>query len=456
MHHKGRYLMVILLAVGLVGLGLLGPAGAGDAGPLAALPSGPGIGATPTLTLNSSHLSDSQFGTNTVTTFRPGDTVYGVYDVTLSGANSNALMRTYKMGKFKLEHMFISPWSTGTSTWSWGHQIPENRAKPATNVAFYFNINAMEGNHVGKYLHFNIARYGIANSNRAYMDPMNPTLKEKIINKCKAVRGLLQNCALAYTGMYTAYSSNATIFLNQMKLKRQNAYLIHSHGSDTDGGRIYLKDESYVNATNLASSGFKAPGGLFYAAICMGATSSTLGNAFINQGCKAYIGYTVSVYTTRNADFYHEFFRRATQENKSVISALADTQVWAYAKGWTDVCTAKIIGEGNNLYLGGLGPVRVCATGADVNQAAQISIPKIVWRDVTTYLPSHAELQAVNLAEAVPAVQSLKAQYGADLVTGMEVFPEVYRVSYKAGDIFLYGVDVDKETGAIVEEGTLD
>jgi hypothetical protein len=214
-----------------------------------------------------------------------------------------------------------------------------------------------------------------------------------------------------------------------------------------------LKDETWFDATALAASGFKAPPGLFYAAVCEGAASSTLGNAFITAGYTAFIGYTVSVYTTRNADFYEYFFDLATYPDVSVASALASTISWANGKGWTDVATAKIIGSGANLYLGGK-TTTMTAQKDEMESPTPVQVTG--WRDVAAAEMTVAESEALNIADQVDEVRALKDKYGDALTTGIEVFPNVNRVSYKLGNRFLFGVDIDKVTGIVVDQGPLD
>lgn len=78
------------------------------------------------------------------------------------------------------------------------------------------------------------------------------------------------------------------------------------------------------------------------------------------------------------------------------------------------------------------------------------------WRDITTYELTEAEQRAVKMADEVDEVKALRKRYEGDLITGIEIFPDVYRVSYKVGDLFLYAVDVHKVTGKIVYKGSLD
>jgi hypothetical protein len=287
---------------------------------------------------------------------------------------------------------------------------------------------------------------------------MTAALKTKIISNCGVVRNKLIASALKYNTTYYAYSASASTFLTSLKARRPNAVLIHSHGAGTaDGGRIYLKDNSYVSAANLAASGFKAPAGLFYAAVCEGAKYTGLGNAFITAGFKAFIGYRVSVYTARNTQFYKYFFTKATQPNVTVSSALATTKAWANAKSpaWTDVATARIIGSGSVVYLGG----KTTTSTVSTDEAGEDMAPAVVgWREVDSFVMGAAETMAVDKAGALYEVQALKSQYGSDLLVGIEDHPEVYRVAYKdkTRGIFLYGVDVDKATGNIVFHGDLD
>jgi len=78
------------------------------------------------------------------------------------------------------------------------------------------------------------------------------------------------------------------------------------------------------------------------------------------------------------------------------------------------------------------------------------------WRDISSHDLNPAERQAVAAADQIPEVKQLRQEHGPALRTGIESLPEVYRVSYRLGDIFLYGVDVDKASGQVVSHGTLD
>ncbi|MFP3868913.1 MAG: hypothetical protein ACLFUU_12290 [Desulfobacteraceae bacterium] len=78
------------------------------------------------------------------------------------------------------------------------------------------------------------------------------------------------------------------------------------------------------------------------------------------------------------------------------------------------------------------------------------------WQDISTQELTPAERQAVAVAEQIPEVKQLRQEHGEALRTGIETLPQVYRVNYRSGDIFLYGVDVDKATGQVVGHGTLD
>jgi hypothetical protein len=303
---------------------------------------------------------------------------------------------------------------------------------------------------------------GIVNSSRAFETPMDADTKTTILIQTKTVQTKLQRSASKYRTFYYPSSASADAFISSLQTRLPSATLIHSHGNSSDGGRIYLVDDSYVNAagvTEALTGASKIPGGLFYAAICEGAAQNTLGNAFVNAGYQAYIGYTVSVYTDRNAAFYAYFFTKATVPDVSVKDALAETVTWALAQEppWTDVATATIIGDGTVVYLGGA-TQDTTFSGRESTQIENVTVPFIGWRDASDMVLNNYEMDAVQTADEVPKAQALKDKYGDNLATGVEDLATVTRVSYKnkATGLFLYGVDVDKATGQIVAQGKLD
>ncbi len=409
---------------------------------------------TPKLSFKSTYLSSVQFGTSKqkISSVRPGEYIYGVYDVKLAGQSTN-LDRYYSIDKYSYNTGFSSVYNVGLMQFSWGWQIPANIAKNNDKPVLFAQFSATNGNTIKKSMSFSVKRDGISNSNRAYMNPMDKVLKAQIINNCKAVdTDLKKTSSLKFNSHYQSNSASATAFLKNLKSWRPNAVLIHSHGS---GDTILLKDESYIDATSLAASGFTAPAGLFYAAVCEGALTSALGDAFVAAGYNAFIGYTVSVYTTRNADFYKYFFDLAVQPDVSVATALSDTIAWANGQGWDDVATATIIGDGSAVYLGGTtgdGASEKETTVTTEKTALQVE----KWKPFVAAEATVAMKNAVMEADEIEEVKNLKEEYGADLVTGVQTFPNVYRVSYKLKNVYYYGVDVDKTTGKVVYQGTMD
>ena len=399
-------------------------------------------------------LSDVPYDYDCVAEVRPGEPIYGCYRTFLN--NPATVKRVYKIGKYNLKEKFNSGLGEGNSGFSWGFVIPNETAKNGDTPTFSCTFTVEGGNKITKNMTFRVRRDGIFNSNRAYMEPMDPETKAIIIERIKDAQGYMKNCDLEYNAELVQYSESNGQFMQDLNIWRPSVVLIHSHGNAVDGGRIYLRDDSYINATNLASSDFTAPAGLFYAAVCEGAVADTLGNAFVNAGYEAYIGYTVSVYTTRNANFYRYFFKKAKNLDRSVATALSQTVAWAASKGWTDVATARIIGDGSNLYLGGTSADSLAQAGEAPMEFKPMSTVIAPWRDISTMVLTEAESRAVETANQRIAVEELMAVSGADLVTGLEEFTNVYRVGYKRGDRFVYGVDVDKETGAVVYEGPLD
>jgi hypothetical protein len=397
-------------------------------------------------------LSDEKWGETKITKVRPGEWIYGVYNTILSGEGT-ILDREYAIDMYGFSYTLSGYWAPQTLLFSWGFQIPMDRAKNNDKPIFYHSVWASGGNWVVKKKTFTVLRDGYVNANRAYMETMTPELKTQILTNVGAAGNYLKYSPLLYKTTFKKSSPNAASFLNDLIKRRPTAALVHSHGSSVYGGIIMLKDETWFDATALAASGFKAPPGLFYAAVCEGAASSTLGNAFITAGYTAFIGYTVSVYTTRNADFYEYFFDLATYPDVSVASALASTISWANGKGWTDVATAKIIGSGANLYLGGK-TTTMTAQKDEMESPTPVQVTG--WRDVAAAEMTVAESEALNIADQVDEVRALKDKYGDALTTGIEVFPNVNRVSYKLGNRFLFGVDIDKVTGIVVDQGPLD
>lgn len=361
----------------------------------------------------------------------------------------------------------------GDYRYSWCFNLPLDQAErgPATfNLRSYRNEqkSALSVN-----LPFNVLRYGYVNSNRRYMPTMNSGLSTLIGSKTMSAWSYLTYSTLKYSTIYRAYSANAYSFLNDLKLYRPSAALIHSHGSSADGGHIYLKNESYVYADSngklaiyppirTATPTVSVPGGLFYAAVCEGATAPALGNAFLAAGYNAYIGYTVSVYTDRNAQFYEHFFAEAAKPNVTVSTALANTVAWATGQGWSDVATATIIGNGSNLYLGGRYTTLIfeAVKTAETEQAS----PEVVrhWTDISTIQLTEDERKAVATAMATKDMRDTvsnaknNADGGSDAVTGIEQFGNIYRVTVKVGGKFVRGVDIDTASGAIVAEGAMD
>ena len=306
----------------------------------------------PVLTLGSCYCSDRLWGTShggkIIKTIRPGEKIYGVFNATLSGAETT-VNRTYKIDKYpgllakESEHEYL-----GESTYSWGFEIPDDKAAHGDVPKFSCLLKAEGGNILYKAMKFTVIRKGIVNSTRAYQKPMGAATKAKILADVPASGLMLVNSPLKFDTYNYEYSPTAASFITSLQRHRPNATLIHAHGSSENGGKIFLRDDSFVDQTKVYQSfagdndKYRFPSGLFYAAVCEGATYTTLGGAFINVGVKAFIGYQVSVYTQRNAEFYKRFFTQATKPNVSVAAALENTKNWALARDpqWTDVATA--------------------------------------------------------------------------------------------------------------------
>jgi hypothetical protein len=438
------------------------------------------IAAPPVAAITDAYLSDKQFGTSKggkkIDKIRPGETIWGVYNVTASGDCPRlSLALTYKIAKYKQSYYAEPDFPTPVKRLvSWGFEIPDYKAVNGDQATFYFKFNAIGygtigvSNTVSKSLGFTVIRKGIANSTRVYQkDPpnepqMTPAQKTQIINNVKAVQSNLQASPLKFDAVYYPSSATATAFLSSLQTLRPNATLIHAHGNSIDlCGRIYLVDNSYVDVIKVqaaftgANAKYKLPPGLVYAAVCEGAKYSGLGLFFNIAGCKAFISYTQTVLTMRNTAFYKYFFAKATQPNVTVSAALAAARSWAIDKKWTDVASALIIGDGK-IYLGG--KTTTTSAAQEDKEIEAVTLPYTDWRNISKGELANYEMAAVLEAEQLPQVQDLKDKYGANLVTGIEDLVTVYRVAYKdkAKGIFLYGVDVDKNTGKIVDQGELD
>lgn len=405
-------------------------------------------------------LSAIQFSTDKSTKIRAGDEVCGNYVTAIKGHHGATLIRTYSIEDYNHTIQFgpSTYWQEGDVHFSWCFGIPFNQATGKDRPQFFHTTYIQELNRtITVKKQFNVLRDGYVNANRAYMPTMNSELKKQIKRNCKDVATTLQKCDLKYTKKSKNNSKNAARFLLDLTKYKPAAALIHSHGSSTDGGRIYLKDDSFVNATSLAASGLVVPGGLFYSAVCEGAASPTLGNAFVARGYDAYIGYTVSVFTTRNADFYKYFFNAATMKDISVNTAIGAARAWANGQGWTDVATAVVIGDGSDLYLGGETPDKFDRKGeSGLMSESKPAVALRYWTDVTTIDLSTLERKAVEKALEIAEFNEITDGNTSKMTTGIEEFQNSLRVAFKDGDRFVYGVDFDKSTGEIIEEGELD
>uniref|UniRef100_UPI004057307A hypothetical protein n=1 Tax=Candidatus Electronema sp. TaxID=2698783 RepID=UPI004057307A len=407
------------------------------------------------------------------TSFWAGDRVCGnhINRVLYGGATYSSIYGVHG-AIFASDKLFNNTESgPGDYRYSWCLDLPLDKAErgpAAFNLRSYRNE---QNSALSVNLPFNVLRYGYVNSNRRYMPPISAATSTLIYNSTLSVWRYLTSSTLKYSTILRAYSANALSFLNDLKIYRPSAALIHSHGSSTGGGRIYLKDESYVYANSSTgkpapSSGtppaVSVPGGLFYAAVCEGATAPTLGNAFLAAGYNAYIGYTVSVYTDRNAQFYTRFFAEAEKPNVTVSTALANTVAWATGQGWSDVATATIIGDGSSLYLGGrYTPVLVPRSEAVKSVESSTEVVRH-WTDISTIQLTEDERKAVATAMAIKDMRDTVSNAknntdgGSDAVTGIEQFGNIYRVTVKVGGKFVRGVDIDTASGAIVAEGAMD
>jgi hypothetical protein len=419
--------------------------------------------AAPVVTITSGWLSKKKDGSDIIDSIRPGETIYGFFKATLS-KDSATLYRTYEIGMYDgLKKELANTFFKGSYKFSWGFVIPDDQAADGDAPTFYFKLKAVNGNTVASSLPFTVVREGIVDATRAYQTPITASVKTKILANVNWVKNLLETSSLKYDTSYYASSASSSAFITALKQHRPNATLIHANGSSVDGGRIILKDNTYINSTKVTSSfsgsgaKSKSPAGLFFAAVSEGAKKSSLGSAFVAAGYTAFIGYQTTVATDRNADFYKYFFEKATQPNVTVSAALNAAKTWALSKNpkWTDVATARIIGSGAKVYLGG----KTSATPDQVEtEDEEITIPVGDWTDINDMELGHYETLAVQSADQLPEVRGLKMKYGSNLAVGIEDLANIYRVAYKdeARGVFLYGVDLDKTTGQIVDEGPLD
>lgn len=381
---------------------------------------------------------ENEWGRETVR-FRPGELITGIFR--LETGEDLLLEPVFSIEAFDFTYKRI-PEVYAAGQWVWDHtfRIPSNRAMDKQRGRFELDMN-VNGSPVRARKYFRIARDGIVNAGRAHMAPMNARVKADIKRACRSVRRMLKRSDLKFDAGYQTRSRKASQFMRTLEKKRPNAFLIHSHGSAEDGGRIYMQDESYIDAATFAGLDFNITSGLFYAAICNGAESETLGRALVDLGFDAFIGYEQTVYTVRNLAFYEYFFEMATQSGISVSEALAAAIAWAQSRGWSDVASAVIIGDGEAVFLGGLNGDEA-AIAARATEPMPVRPPAMPWRDVRTLDLTDAQREAVRTAD--------------DWQTGIEVYPEVLRVAYKQGGRFVYGVDVHVTGGNILFQGYLD
>lgn len=119
-----------------------------------------------------------------------------------------------------------------------------------------------------------------------------------------------------------SYSSSPSAFISHINSLNTNSniVLIHCHGSTSGGSKLVLYNDDYLTASYVDNN--LDYGGLFiFAAACGSSYYSDLGNAFVDKGFDAYLGYRDTVYTDRNAKFYSSFFERASRPGISVANA---------------------------------------------------------------------------------------------------------------------------------------
>lgn len=120
-----------------------------------------------------------------------------------------------------------------------------------------------------------------------------------------------------------SYSSSPSAFISHINSLNTNSniVLIHCHGSTSGGtSKLVLYNNDYLTASYVDDN--LDYGGLFiFAAACGSSYYSDLGNAFVDKGFDAYLGYNNTVTTNRNAKFYSSFFERASRPTISVANA---------------------------------------------------------------------------------------------------------------------------------------
>lgn len=120
-----------------------------------------------------------------------------------------------------------------------------------------------------------------------------------------------------------SYSYSPSAFISHINslTTLSNIVLIHCHGSTSGGSsKLVLYNGDYLTASYVEDN--LDEGGLFiFAAACGSSCYSDLGNAFVDKGFDAYLGYRDTVLTDRNAGFYAAFFDKANRPGISVAYA---------------------------------------------------------------------------------------------------------------------------------------
>jgi len=318
-----------------------------------------------------------------------------------------------------------------------------------------------------------IKRTALINSTAASQlaDPPTPVgvpTKPFIINQCFWVNKSLTGSPLKFGTTQQGSSPSAQAFLNSLKQIQPQVVLVHAKPGTTDLGGLYFLDNSYLNSTLLHNSGLQVCSGLvFLAAGGLAGNgllySAPLAQEFIRCGYNQVISFTDPYpYQYRIAAFYNYFFQQAVVPNVYAETARYKACNWADQKKWYDVRSATSLynsldGTWYYIFLGGGPEPPPQSPGVRPRPGATpATFPRRdPWREVTTNLMTHEEMLAVHEAAQVQAVQQLQEKYGSALRTGMVHYPGVYRVVYKVKNTALYGVDLDKDTGRVIDQGEI-
>ena len=417
------------------------------------------------------------------TAFLPGEDFYGKLVVSQTGVSvleGTANIKT-AVPLFNLTHNDkFGSGGSGTQTYTdlpypyW--HVPRNSFPHLQSWDFSLAITLQQGttfsNTASIILKNSIKRTALINATAASQltDPPTPVgvpTKPIILAQATAVNKSLTGSPLKFGTTQQGSSPSAQAFLNSLKQIQPQVVLVHAKPGTKDLGGLYFLDGSYLNSSMLHNAGLQVHSGLVFLAAGGLAgngmlSSAPLAQEFIRCGYNEVISFIHPYpYQYRIAAFYNYFFQQAVVPNVMAEVARIKAWQWAGQKKWYDVQAVSLCDPNLNgwqyLYLGGgpEPPVQSPGVRPRFRATPAAAPPRDPWREVTTNLMTHEEMLAVHEAAQVQAVQQLQEKYGSALRTGMVHYPGVYRVVYKVKNTALYGVDLDKDTGRVIDQGEI-